>query len=144
MRKANAIAVAFAAILGATPAVAGQGDQIDQLFAAADGNYAEKGYHPSGWSQRGAAGQGAEVRFTVPLEGDKDHSLVGVCDTDCSNIDMQLLDGSGTEVARDVEADDVPIVGTHAATPQNYTLVVQMVSCSADSCAFGIKGYVKD
>ena len=128
---------------GAAPlaAMASDDDFITMLLGKADEPYAKEGYKPTGWSQRGALPKGQEARFTVALSGATDFQLVGVCDSDCDDLDIQLLDSTGKEVDEDDKKDDFPIVGAPAAG--TYTARVTMAACSSSACAFGLKAYVK-
>jgi hypothetical protein len=136
------IGLGLAALVAAVAPIAASADDdvIQQLFDKANEIYSQKGYAGTGWEQRGTLQQGAEVRIPVKLSGGGEYSLVGVCDTDCSNMDIQLLDASGKEVAKDVEDDDFPIVGVTASG--SYVARVIMVACK-DSCAYGVKSFVK-
>ncbi|WP_052507824.1 hypothetical protein [Sphingomonas hengshuiensis] len=136
------ISVAVAATLTIAPvAVLAQDSMISVLFNKATEVFAGKGFAPTGWEQTGELKQGAEQRLTVKLTGGSGYTIVGVCDSDCKDMDIQLLDVSGAEVARDEEEDDFPIV--EAPASGTYTARVAMVSCSASPCAFGVKAYRK-
>lgn len=115
-------------------------DVIGQLFDKANEIYTGKGYAPTGWERRGTLGQGKEQLIQVTFSGAGSYQLIGVCDTDCKNLDIQLLDANGKEVTKDVEDDDFPIVGVEASG--TYTARVTMVAC-AGSCAFGVKAFAK-
>jgi len=112
-------------------------DGIDALFQKATDAFKEKGFVPTGWQQRGSLKQGAETSFTVTLKAGN-QALVGLCDDNCSNIDMFVSKG-GAEVDKDVEDDDYPIV--IVAEPGTYTVRIAMKACSASTCAIGVKGY---
>ena len=120
-------------------AVSAQGDIIAQLFEKAAAIYKDKGYAPTGTDQRGELGEGAETRLTIKATGGTAFSVVGVCDLDCGNLDIRLLGIDGSEVAKDVEDDDFPIVNFEK--PGTYTVRVTMVKCKSSPCAFGIKAF---
>ncbi|MBC9031240.1 hypothetical protein IAG41_02450 [Sphingomonas sp. JC676] len=130
---------AFTAVVVPTAASSAQ-DTIGQLFDKADEIYTEKGYTGTGWERRGELAQGKEQLIQVTLSGAASYQLIGVCDTDCKNLDIQLLDANGKEVDKDVEDDDFPIVGALASGP--YTARVTMTACEG-SCAFGLKAFAK-
>lgn len=132
--------VALACALVPAAALA-QGDVIDQLVAKADAVMQDKAYKPNGWQQRGELQQGAEVRMNVTLTGGKLYSIVGMCDTDCANSDIVVLDGDGLEVTRDVEADDFPIV--NVSKSGTYTVRFLMVTCAANPCGYAVKSYAQ-
>lgn len=137
---------AIAAIgLVATPVTASiaapQSDIIQQLFDKAAEIYKDKGYSETGWQQRGEMKQGAETSYKITLKGGTQYSIVGMCDTDCSNLDAYLTDSSGKLVDSDVEDDDFPIVAASASG--TYTLRLVMKACSSAPCAFGTKSFVQ-
>jgi hypothetical protein len=137
--KAGLSLAAFTAMAAPTAASSAQ-DTIGQLFDKADEIYTEKGYAGTGWERRGELAQGKEQLIQVTLNGGTSYQLIGVCDTDCKNLDIQLLDANGKEVDKDIEDDDFPIVGVLASG--TYTARVTMTACEG-SCAFGVKAFAK-
>lgn len=82
--------------------------------------------------------QGGEEEFELELEGGKTYIIVGVCDGDCSDLDMALTTASGDDVDSDYELDDVPMVTVEVERGGTYHLKVEMATCSAEPCAFGV------
>jgi hypothetical protein len=69
------------------------------------------------------------------------YAFVGVCDTDCSDLDLVLSTGE-QELDSDVETDDTPIVTVSLTEPAVVTLRVDMAACtSAAPCRYGIGLY---
>lgn len=66
--------------------------------------------------------------------------FIGVCDENCSDVDMIVRDASGREVGRDFEDDDTPLVILDSATAGRYTVEVQMPGCSG-TCNWGVAAY---
>ncbi|MDF7776770.1 hypothetical protein P1X14_16045 [Sphingomonas sp. AOB5] len=141
MIKFAYVAAAAAAVLVPVTAVtaAPQSDIVQMLFDKATEIYGGKGFSPTGWETRGELKQGGEVTVQVALKGGSEFSIVGVCDTDCTNLDIYLTDASGKLVDSDVEDDDFPIVA--ASAPGTYTARIVMVGCSAAPCAYGAKAF---
>lgn len=142
IKFAFAVAAAGMAIapLSATMAAAPQdSDIIQKLFDKAAEIYKSKGYSETGWQQRGEMKQGGETSFTIQLKGGTQYSVVGMCDTDCSNLDAYLTDSSGKLVDSDTQEDDFPIVAASASG--TYTLRLVMKACSSAPCAFGAKSF---
>jgi hypothetical protein len=82
--------------------------------------------------------EGEDEEFELELEGGKTYIIVGVCDGDCSDLDMALTTAAGAEVDSDYQTDDVPMVMVEVASGQTYHLKVQMAACSVEPCAFGV------
>ena len=82
-----------------------------------------------------------EEAVTFDLGRGQTYMLMGVCDTDCSDLDLVLYDGDGDEVDSDLELDDVPIVEVSVDRADSYRLEVTMAACDAEPCRFGIGVY---
>lgn len=116
-------------------------DVIQTLFDKADELFADKGLKPTGWQQRGELAQGASASFKVSLKAGS-NALVGLCDTDCSDLNMYVTDSSGKPVDQDVEDDDFPIVILDKGG--SFTVRLEMKSCASAPCSFGVKAYRQD
>jgi hypothetical protein len=81
---------------------------------------------------------GEDEEFELDLEGGKTYIIVGVCDGDCTDLDMALTTSGGEDVDSDFETDDVPMVMVEVARGATYNLKVQMAACSVEPCAFGV------
>jgi hypothetical protein len=106
-------------------------DSAAVLFSAA-------GYQATHERTMGGLAAGATETIELELEGGVEYMLMGVCDTDCTDLDLVLRDAAGSVVDSDLELDDVPLV---TVTPQRtgmYTLEVRMIECSAEPCRFGV------
>lgn len=137
--------VSFILALGATMLCAGsaaaQTRIVDQLFERADDVYDQHGYAKLGWERQSLLRNGAEQVFTITLTGGKEYSLIGVCDSDCENLDIYVTDDKGVEVTRDDEPDDYPVV--YIKRGGAMTIRVVMKGCNDSPCEFGIKAYRK-
>ena len=114
---------------------------VEQLLAKADELFRNEGYRSTGWTRTGELKQGERTELAVKLTGGKAYQLVGACDGDCKDMDIQIVDLNGREVDRDEQEDDFPIV--HVPQSGNYTVRVIMASCSASPCAYGVRAYAK-
>ena len=138
---AAAFAPACLLLTATAPAQAPTQDILDKVTEKATELFGEKGYSPTGWSNNGTLSQGAEKRVSVTLKGASVYTIVGMCDGDCSDLNLNLLDSSGNEVDNDLEDDDFPIVATSAAG--SYTLNVSMKACKSSNCRFRLVAYKK-
>jgi len=80
----------------------------------------------------------ASTNLTVTLERGKDYMMWGVCDQDCTDIDLVIYDSDGDEIDSDLQTDDKPLV--HVVPPRDgrYKIKVTMVTCSANPCRYGV------
>lgn len=76
--------------------------------------------------------------FNVTLEAGVKYMLVGVCDNDCPDIDLRLLDSSGSEVDSDYEEDAFPMVEVTPTRTASYQVHVYMADCSTGTCFYGV------
>ena len=83
-------------------------------------------------------GANSQKAVPVDLEAGRSYQLIGVCDTDCDDLDFRLYDETGTLVDSDVQDDDVPIVRVTPARAATFRLSVTMASCSTSSCGWGV------
>jgi hypothetical protein len=132
------------ALLLAAPAGAQDqsSQQVTRLLDAATQSYAPKGYRPDSTSRSGALREGATERVAFHLSGGGINSIIGVCDTSCSNLDLVLYDAAGHVVDKDVLDDDAPIVSWTGAST-NLTVEVEMVKCAMSSCRYGLRAFLK-
>lgn len=69
-----------------------------------------------------------------------------VCDQDCNDVDIEILDASGAQAALNEDFDDNPFVEFTPATTGMFTVrayLPQPTSCSVEPCYVGLRGYEK-
>lgn len=79
-------------------------------------------------------GHGRSHDWTVNLTAGKTYRIVGVCDFDCGDVNMELRDASGAVVSSDLLDDDVPIVEVSPTADGAYTARFIMTNCTAAPC----------
>ncbi|CAN5875616.1 hypothetical protein BH20GEM1_BH20GEM1_12280 [soil metagenome] len=89
----------------------------------------------------GTLASGAGVGLEVDLEFGGDYMIVGVCDGDCTDLDLSLLDLDGNLLFEDELSDDAPILTFTAPKGGTHFLMIHMYACSVDPCSFGYKVY---
>ena len=82
-----------------------------------------------------APGGAATVPLNLPLG--YEYAVMGVCDNDCSDLDLSVLK-SGVELSVDTSTDDWPVVQvTPTGSPSGYGIKVTMYRCShSSSCGY--------
>ena len=85
--------------------------------------------------------EGRSVSVNVQLDADNDYAFLGVCDNDCSDLDLRIYDSLGKLVDEDIEADDYPVLLLSANRAGTYRVEVVMAACSSDPCRFGVAAY---
>jgi hypothetical protein len=136
------LAVAMAA--SAAP-VAAQIDPVvqGQLEAAVE-MMADAGYSLRGEFRSGGLANGAEETLSIDLVAGTTYAILGVCDADCSDMDLMLIDAAGRMIAQDILEDDVPILTPEITAGGTYGLRVTMPACSVDPCSYAIAIFTQD
>jgi hypothetical protein len=83
------------------------------------------------------------VNWPVDMEKGRSYLIVGVCDNDCTDVDLILQDTDRAEVASDVLADDIPVIRFTPSTAATYWIETTMVVCSVEPCGYGIAVFVQ-
>lgn len=110
---------------------------LDQLRTAGD-VLGPDGYTLRGDPHTGTLKNESSEDLSISLQGGVRYILVGVCDNDCTDVDLRLVDESGQEVDSDYEEDDVPMVEAAPARAARYTVHVYMAKCSSEPCFYGV------
>lgn len=137
--RATLLAAAVAVGFTATGAAA-QNEYEEQVMAQLEAVaqvFLDAGYEPIVWDS-GALDDDEEDRYTVTLQAGFTYALVGVCDEDCSDLDLTLFDGAGTLVVEDTEIDDAPVVEFTVTRSGSFTLDVTMYTCTTEPCYYGV------
>lgn len=86
--------------------------------------------------------EGDEHKFTWRYsERGRDIGVIGVCDLDCSDLDLTVRDPRGRVVARDVSVTDRPFVDFSVDRPGLYEVTVRMYSCDREPCFFAVQSF---
>jgi hypothetical protein len=80
----------------------------------------------------------------VDLESGYTYQILGVCDNDCYDLDLEVYSLSNALIARDMATDDYPLVSITPTSGAKYRIKVTMENCSANPCRFGLAVYRKD
>lgn len=81
-------------------------------------------------------GQDEEQTWSVPLVAGAEYLVVGACDPDCSDLDLDIA-RNGSSVDADAAADDMPIVVVEQAETGEYEVTATMYECIAEPCFYG-------
>jgi hypothetical protein len=108
--------------------------QMARLTAAAEA----AGYTAFGTPFGGALSDGRVDTFTLTLPADGEHFIVAACDADCADLDLQVAELDGAEVAADRALDDRPVIVVPAGHPGAHVLTVSMAACSINPCRYEV------
>ncbi|MGQ0532000.1 MAG: hypothetical protein ACT4OF_04810 [Caulobacteraceae bacterium] len=122
-----------------------QRTQLEQLVAGYLNNVQQNfgsGLSPApGFSDHVAGMQpGTDDRWVVDLIAATPYRVIGSCDNECSNMDIELIDmNTGGVVASDVLPDDFPVVDFQPPANGRYMVRMIMQTCTVAPCYAGAR-----
>jgi hypothetical protein len=144
LKRVLATAVAFAGMSIAPSAYAQSAEIIRQLseqLSQARSSYVPNNYRLVTGPDNDFLSQGDSDDYNVTLQGGRAYKLVGVCDNDCTDLDITLYDNDGDVVDRDLLEDDKPVVSVSGKSGGRYRMNVSMASCSTEICYYSVAVY---
>jgi hypothetical protein len=132
--------LALAAFVAAVTAAAQDEwtQQVRRLLQTVGNTFQQRGYSMTHNIYTGSLNQRATDTVTVNLNIGTDYQIMGVCDTDCSDVDLALYDPGGSQIDSDVLDDDAPIVSVTPGKSGSYRIKVMMIKCTSEPCRYGI------
>lgn len=144
LKKVLASTLVLASIGAAPSAFAQSAEYIRQLsnqLSQARDSFVPSNYRLVTGPDNDSLSQGDSDNYTVTLQGGRSYKLVGVCDNDCTDLDITLYDSDGDVVDRDVLDDDKPVVSVSGKSGGRYRMNVSMASCSTATCYYSVAVY---
>lgn len=87
--------------------------------------------------------QDYELRFPFPMQVGVEYQIVGVCDDECTNLDLALFNPWGELVVADDFQDALPVLAVYTEEDAPFRLSVSMAGCEVASCGFKILAFGK-
>ncbi|QLE56496.1 hypothetical protein [Nostoc sp. TCL26-01] len=110
------------------------GEQLEtKAFALGLGNYTLT-HEPTIDTLR----EGRSQYININLRAGISYGIVGVCDSDCADLDIAMTDERGNLIASDLEEDDIPAITLNPDRSGNYRIWVNMANCNSNTCYYGI------
>lgn len=127
----------------ASPTAAPTQDYQEQLAAQVEAIHAALGadYQYASDMHVDVLAEGGTEEIALQLDGAAHYMIVAVCDNDCSDIDLAVLDPNDNRVAADVEPDDAPVVFVEGEG--DFEMWVGMAKCSTDVCYYAVQVFVR-
>ncbi len=144
LKKILATSAAFAGMAIAPSAYAQSAEIIRQLssqLSSSRNSYVPNNYRLVTGPDNDLLSQGESDDYNVTLQGGRSYKLIGVCDNDCSDLDITLYDSDGDVVDRDLLDDDKPVVSVSGKSGGRYRMNVSMASCSTGVCYYSVAVY---
>lgn len=115
---------------------------VNQQMETFDGIFSSQGLSRANTITRGGLANSRQSEYTYQLMENRVYGFAAVCDRDCSDLDLVLVNSDGETVKRDIATDDKPIITYRPTQSGQYRLQVRMASCSQSPCRFGLAAYV--
>lgn len=117
-------------------------DKLRELSAEAEKDGFTRARSVSNKDDSLAEGEKTQVSIGSLNTGNT-YLISALCDDDCDDLDLALLDANGNEVAADRQGDNNPIVEIKPPKLGSYTAVIEMPSCGAENCHWGMQVFRK-
>jgi hypothetical protein len=144
--KRIVLSAACLAVVVSTAAFATQDEWVRQVRRQLVGygeQLANRGYELTHNIYTGSLDDDESTDVTMRLELGTQYAIMGVCDNDCSDIDLTLYDAAGNQIDQDIAADDYPLVEVTPRRSATYRVRVTMADCSAEPCRYGLGTFGK-
>jgi hypothetical protein len=112
--------------------------QILARLGEVQGRMAQEGYQMIGQASPGALQQGQTSSLPATLNVGVQYQIVGVCDQDCSDLDLTLVDQNNNVISQDTSSDNQPTVSVAPTWTGPFTVHVQMYQCTVQPCYFAV------
>lgn len=127
--------------LGTMPVAARAQSVIEQLTTSATEMMTKSGMTRRS-THNGSLRQGETTDITIKLAAGQQIVIAGVCDEDCSDMDLRVIQNS-TTLGEDILDDDAPMVALQNFAGGTVTVRVEMPACSVAPCAFRVMVFGK-
>jgi hypothetical protein len=104
---------------------------------------AQQGYQPVGQPYSGGLQPGEHWNVPAEMHVGYEYQIVGVCDRDCTDLDLRLFDGNGGLIIEDTAVSNQPNVGVIPTTSGMFTIQVHMYACTVAPCYYAVALYAR-
>lgn len=80
-------------------------------------------------------------RETYVLEAGREYVFQAACDSNCDDVDIEVLDADGRSARRDTSQTIWPSVAVKPEQSARYTVRVWLTRCAVDYCYVGVRAY---
>ncbi len=141
VQKAAAALIALALVAGPTASGQDLRDYLTQQLDSQEPNNAERGFAHAVGPLAGTLSSSHAAQLPLTLRAGQEIRVVGVCDQDCSDLDIRILNPRGQIIAQDVRRNDHPVVDLRAEMFGQHTIEVGMIDCDAPRCRYAVNVY---
>lgn len=100
--------------------------------------------HPPVATKTGVLNAEESAWLTVTLSRGVSYAIIGVCDNDCSRLQLVLTTPDHNELASDRSSENFPILRFTPAAAQVFRVKVVMEACQVSPCWYGMAVVERD
>jgi len=108
--------------------------QVEQAFVS-------QGFQRLAEPVSGQLPQGQFYNTPVTLEAGGEYRIIGVCDSDCADMNLILYDQNNNVVSQDILQDATPIVSVAPQWTGPFTVQAVMQNCTVQPCYYALVLY---
>jgi hypothetical protein len=138
------LALALAAAAPAHPQTPHWSQQVREQLRRATSALGVKDAGPGTTPPRIGSLNGEEsASFPVRLEGGVSYVVIGVCDNDCTDLQLVLSNSAKNEIASERSSENFPVLQFTPRETMQYQVRVVMAACQMNPCWYGVAVYRK-
>jgi len=118
--------------------------QIDAALAAVAGAYENAGYTVADAVEPDLLAAGGSYTVELYFPAGAKSVVLGLCDADCTDLDLTLFDENDNVVDQDFAVDAGPVVEVVPEWSGQFYVSVDMVDCLAADCLWSLVVYRRD
>ncbi|MDJ0515762.1 MAG: hypothetical protein QNJ74_05650 [Trichodesmium sp. MO_231.B1] len=96
------------------------------------------------WPLIGKVKERVEVPFTAKLSSDVSYTILGVCDDNCTDLNLTLKNQEGNKIANDEKEDGIPVISFTPTENSDYRITARPDKCVTEKCEFGMVLFVPE
>ena len=112
--------------------------QVREQLVAAGVRFADGGYELTRQIRVGSLEDGEDDTIMFEIEREQRYMIMGVCDSDCSDLDIVLYHEDGSRFGDDLGMNAFPIMDVAVDRDRSFTLEARMAECSSEPCRYGL------
>ena len=117
--------------------------QITRQLTNAASAVSGQGYSADRAPVMGSLNDDARESVLIQLTSGVRYAILGVCDNDCTDVDLRVQDPMGNNIGEDLATDDTPVVEFTAGNAGQYRVTVMMATCNTNPCYYGVQVFAR-
>lgn len=103
----------------------------------------QQGYQLVGQPYSNSLQPGQSQDLPTDMSVGYEYQILGVCDADCSDLDIRVYGGDGALVVEDTSTNNQPNVGIIPSVSGTFSVQVSMYACTVAPCFYAVQLYAR-